>query len=272
MVAKVIVIASAKGGVAKTTTTINLGDALARMGYKVLVVDADPQRGNLTRAMGISHCDLNYTLANIMTAAIDFPEELERILNGALLHRASLDILPASKKLAGIANRLVVMRTSLYESDDLRMEHVLRTALQPLKERYDYIIIDCAPQADSLLINALTAADEVIIPVQAEYLAEEGIPDILETISAVRNSFNSDLAVAGILITLCHTTFNLCKNVQQTSLEAYGQEYHIFRQPITYSVRVAEHPVFGESIISYEPQNPAALAYQALAEEVAASA
>ena len=267
---KIIVIANAKGGVGKTTTTINLGDALSRMGRKVLLVDVDPQRGNLTRAMGYDHGELKYTLTNVMAAAIDFPEALSRILEGTLLCHDKVDLLPATKNLGGVSDRLVVMKNSIYTGGD-QCVSVLRSSLLPIRDQYDYIIIDCAPQTDMLLINALAAADEVIIPVQAEFLAGEGIPDILETVCAVRNSYNPTLKVAGILITLCHTTFNLCKDVRATIMEVYGRDYHIFEEPISYSVRVAEHPVYGESIISYEPKNPAALAYQALAREVAAN-
>lgn len=266
--ANIIAIANAKGGVGKTTSAINLGDALARMGKKVLLVDTDPQRGNLTRALGFAHGELKTSLANVLTTVVDFPEELKRVLDGAILHCNAVDLLPANKRLVMVSDRLVVMRNSIYGDDTLPMERVLHTALELIRDRYDYIIVDCAPQTDILLFNALAAADEVIIPVQAEYLAEEGIPDILETVRAIRDRFNSRLRVGGILITLCHATYNLCKNVQKTIAETYGQEYRVFPEPISYSVRVAEHPIFGESIISYEPRNPAALAYQSLAMEV----
>lgn len=260
-------VANAKGGVGKTTTTINLGTALALAGRRVLLIDFDPQKAGLTMAMGYSPQDLHCTTTNLMSAALDCPEDLPRYIERATQTQKSPHVLPSDKKLAGVATRLAIEK-SLVMGSDAGPEYTLRAVTDLLRDLYDDIIIDCGPKLDMLMTCALTAADLVIIPVQAHYLSEEGLSDILETIRYVQQHFNPCLSIAGILLTMYQAQTNLCRSVKAQVEELYSGECHVFRQPIAWSIRVAEHPAYGESLFSIDPKNPAALAYAAMAAEV----
>lgn len=180
---KVIICANQKGGVAKTTTTVNLGIGLARLGKKVLLIDNDPQ-GSLTEALGYQQPDsLDTTLANIMDAVLN--EELVNVEAGILHHEEGVDLMPANIELSGVETSLIGIMSS---------ETILKEYIEMIGPRYDYVIIDCSPNLGQLTLNALVAADEIIIPVQAAYLSIKGLEQLLKTISKVKRKMNPKMA------------------------------------------------------------------------------
>ena len=269
--AHTISIINSKGGVGKTTTALNLGAALASNGKRTLLIDNDPQ-GNLTAALGYTPAEQPRTLANLLLAAIDYPEDLELHLQRTILHTDSgLDLIPANRRLADAAARLQVMQLSQYNAvGDVgrASEKVTASLLEMLRQRYDYIIIDCGLKHELLSVNALAAADYCIIPVQAHFLASEGIPDVLELVKSVQVKFNPKLEIAGILLTMFQSRPQLCQSVKASVAEVYGESFHVFQRPIEYSIKVAECPAAGQSIFEYAPKNAAADSYRSLAEEV----
>lgn len=268
---RIITITNQKGGVGKTTSALNLGAALATAEKKTLLIDNDPQ-GNLTAALGYTPAEQKYTLANLLLAAVDYPEDLELHLKRTILHTdTGPDLIPANRRLADAAARLQVMQLSQYNAvgDTERFcEKVMASVLAPLEADYDYIIIDCGLKHELLTVNALAASDYCIIPVQAHFLASEGIPQVLNLVRSVQTKFNPNLKIAGILLTMYQSRPQLCHSVQESVSDIYGEMYHVFEQPIEYSIKVAECPAAGKSIFNYAPKNAAALSYRSLAEEV----
>lgn len=260
-----------KGGVGKTSTVVNLGAALSKAGKNVLVIDNDPQ-GNLTAAFGYTPQELGETLANLIFMAIDYPEDLDAHLSHAVLHtETGVDLIPSNKRLSDAAARLQVMQLSQYNTfGDIKRysEKIMDTILSKLKSQYDYIIIDCGLQYELLTANALVASDYCIIPVQAHFLASEGIPEVLDMIRSVQARFNPKLQIAGILLTMYQSRPQLCQSVRESVSEIYGQDFHVFERPIEYSIKVAECPAAGCSIFEHAPKNAAAESYRSLAEEV----
>lgn len=273
MLCNVLSISNQKGGVGKTSSALNLGAALNIAGKKALLIDNDPQ-GNLTAALGYTPAEQPRTLANLLLAAIDYPEDLELHLQRAILRMESgIDLIPANRRLADAAARLQVMQLSQYNAVgdvDRACEKVMATLLEPLKLQYDYIIIDCGLKHELLTVNALAASDYCIIPVQAHFLASEGIPDVLELVKSVQTKFNPNLKIAGILLTMYQSRPQLCQSVKVSVSEVYGEDFHVFQRPIEYSIKVAECPAAGQSIFEYAPKNAAAESYRSLAEEVLA--
>lgn len=271
MFSKVFTLTNQKGGVGKTSSALNLGAALSISGKKVLIIDNDPQ-GNLTAALGYTPAEQSRTLSNLLLAAIDYPEDLELHLDRTVIHTDSgVDLIPSNRRLADAAARLQVMQLSQYNAVgdvDRACEKVMASLLEPLRPKYDYIIIDCGLKHELLTVNALAASDYCIIPVQAHFLASEGIPDVLELVKSVRMKFNPDLKIAGILLTMYQSRPQLCQSVKSSVGEIYGEAFHVFQRPIEYSIKVAECPAAGQSIFEYAPKNAAAESYRSLAEEV----
>ena len=240
-----LAITNAKGGVGKTTTCANLGAALSAAGKRVLLVDNDPQ-GDLTRVMLADPKSLKYTLSNLMNAILD-DAELEDFADKALIEGNSVHYIPANSKLAGVSNRLIALQMS---------------------SRYRGGDAGGTPSMDLLTINALAAADQAIVPVQAHYLAMEDMADTLDVIRTIQLGINPKLTVGGILLTMYQGRTNLCRSIQKELQSGYGGAFVVFSSPIDYTIRVAEHPIAAASIFDFEPDNPAARAYSAVAQEV----
>lgn len=268
---KIIAVTNQKGGVGKTTTTVNLGAALSSAGKKVLVIDNDPQ-GSLTASFGYTPAEQKRTLNNLMLAAIDYPEDLEMRIERTIIKTGSgIDLIPCNKRVADTAARLQVMQLSQYNAvgeADKSCEKVMALIADVLRNRYDYIIIDCGLKYELLTVNALSASDYCIIPVQAHFLASEGIPEVLELVRVVQAKFNPALKIAGILLTMYQSKPQLCESIRESVVDIYGTKINVFPQPIEYSIKLAEAPAAGQSIFVYRPKNPAAASYRLLAQEV----
>lgn len=254
---KTIAICNQKGGVGKTTTAINVGIGLVRKGYKVLLVDVDAQ-GSLTAGLGVDQPDkLDNTLADIMNVIIE--SEVPDIEAVILHHNEGIDFIPSNIDLAGLEIKL---------TNIISRETVLSQCLEDMKENYDYIILDCTPSLGTLTINVLTAADEVMIPVQAQYLSLKGLEQLLKSISQVRKRTNKGLQIAGILLTMVDSRTVCARTIMEMLYEAYGEKLNIYKSIIPKSVRVEESSLQGVSIYALDAEGKAAKAYQALTEEV----
>lgn len=255
--AKVIICANQKGGVAKSTSVVNIGIGLARAGKKVLVIDNDPQ-GSLTEALGIPEPDkLEITIANIMEWVLN--EDDFDLTAGIIRHEEGIDLLPANIELSGVETSLVGIMSS---------ETTLREYIDMIRDDYDYILVDCSPNLGQLTLNALVAADEVIIPVQAAYLPIKGLEQLLKTISRVKRKMNLGLHIIGILITMVDYRTIYAKEITEVLYENYGNSIHIFDEVIPLSVRAAEASAEGISIYKYDGKGKVAAAYQKITEEV----
>ena len=245
----VISVTNQKGGVGKTTTVLNLGAALCAMGKKVALIDNDPQ-GNLTAGLGYTPAEQSRTLTNLLLASIDYPEDIAFHLQKAVIHTdTGVDLIAANRRLADAAARLQVMQLSQYNAvgdAERTCESVMVGLLEHLRSSYDYILIDYGLKHELLTVNALVASDYCIIPVQAHFLASEGIPDVLELVKSVREKFNPRLQIAGILLTMYQSRPQLCRSVRESVGEVYGESFRIFDRPIEYSIKVAECPAAGQ--------------------------
>ena len=247
---KIIAITNQKGGVGKTTSTVNLGASLAQLGNKVLLIDIDPQ-GNATSGVGINKGDMDQCIYNILVEDLEakevcIPTEVE-----------NLSIIPATIQLAGAEIELV---------PTISREVKLKKALESIKDYYDYILIDCPPSLGLLTINALTSADSVIIPVQCEYYALEGLSQLLNTIRLVQKHLNKQLMIEGVLLTMLDARTNLGLQVIE-EVKMYFQD-KVYKSIIPRNVRLGEAPSHGQPITVYDPKSKGAEVYLELAKEV----
>ena len=258
---KTLAIVNQKGGVGKTTTTANLGIGLANSGKKVLLVDCDPQ-ASLTVSLGYSQPDeLKVTLADLLKKVL--LDEPFQPMDGILPHAEGVDLLPANIALSGMEVSLV---------NAMSRETILKQYLEPVRKNYDYILIDCMPSLGMLTINALAAADSVLIPVQAQYLPVKGLEQLLQTVQKVRRQINPHLKIEGILLTMTDSRTTYDKQISNLIRQAYGGKIKVFEPTIPRSVRAAEISTTGESIFTYDPKGKVAEAYQSLTKEVLADA
>ena len=255
---KVIALTNQKGGVGKTTTAVNLGVCLSKQGKKVLLVDADAQ-ANLTMSLGYPRPDdLPISLATIMQDIID--DKLFDVQKGILHHSEGVDLLPSNIELSGLEVRLI---------NAISRERVLTTCINEVKKNYDYVLIDCMPSLGMLTINALAAADSVVIPTQPHYLSAKGLELLLRSVSKVRRQINPHLRIDGILMTMAMPRTNISKEVTALVRSAYGQNIKVFDAQIPHSIRAVEATAEGKSIFAYDKGGKVAAAYEQFGKEVA---
>ena len=257
MGAKVYCVCNQKGGCAKTVTSVNLGIGLAREGKRVLLLDIDSQ-GSLTASLGCQQPDqLTLTLTDALKAVIE--EEPFGYREGILHHSEGIDFLPANIELSGMEVTLV---------NAMSRETVLRRYLETVKEDYDVVILDCMPSLGMLTINALAASDEIIIPIQPQFLSIKGLEQLIRTIAQVKRQINPGLSIAGILITMPDMRTNYAKEIVELLHDTYDGKLRIFESIIPLSVRAAETSAEGKSIYLHDPAGKVAAAYTALTQEV----
>ncbi len=248
---RTIAIANQKGGVGKTTTAINLGASLAVAERRTLIIDVYPQ-ANASSGLGFERSTDSPNIYDVLVGN----HTLEEAIHPGL-HFPNLDLVPATRDLAGAEIEMVGM---------ISRETVLRRVLERVKDRYDFVLIDCPPSLGLLTLNTLTAADSVLIPIQCEFYALEGLSQLLNTIRLVQRALNPELSIEGVLLTMYDRRLNLSKQVAADAREYFGSK--VYRTAIPRNVRLAEAPSFGEPIIQYDVLSTGAQSYLALAKEV----
>lgn len=254
---KVIAVTNQKGGVGKTTTTENVAIGLARNGCNVLIVDFDPQ-GDLTSCLGWKNNDsLEHSVSSMLDDYInDNDINYESLI---LHHEENVDLIPANIELADFEMRLVSV---------INREQTLSNCIEPLRNQYDYIFIDCPPSLGMLTVNALSAADEVLIPVQTQYLPAKGMTKLLQTVGKVQRKINSNLKITGIVMTLADLNTNLTKSTIETIRESFGKNIRVFDTIIPKATKASEASISGKSIYMYAKDSKVALAYENLTKEL----
>lgn len=247
---RIIAIANQKGGVGKSTTAINLAACLAEKEQKVLIVDINPQ-GNATSGLGVSKDDVENTIYQVMLGTISADDAIQKDVFD------NLDVLPSNVNLAGAEIELI---------DVENREYILKNILYDIKDRYDYIVLDCPPSLSMLTVNAMTAADTVLVPIQCEYYALEGLTQLIHTINLVKRKLNPELELEGVVFTMYDARTNLSLQVVENVKENLGQ--NIYKTIIPRNVRLAEAPSHGLPINIYDSKSAGAESYRLLAEEV----
>ncbi|SHK53487.1 ParA family protein [Desulforamulus aeronauticus] len=247
---KIIAIANQKGGVAKTTTAVNVCASLALMGQPVLLVDIDPQ-GNASSGLGIDKNQLERCVYDVL---IDEVSPTDVIISTGI---RNFDILPSTIQLAGAEVEMVSL---------IAREQILKRALSPLKEKYQYIIIDCPPSLGLLTVNALAAADSLLIPIQCEFYALEGVGQLMNTVQLVQRHLNPSLEIEGVLLTMFDARLNLSIQVVDEVKKVFGNK--VFKNIVPRNVRLSEAPSHGIPVVIYDPKSRGSEAYQELAKEV----
>lgn len=247
---RIIAVANQKGGVGKTTTSINLAACLAEKGKKVLAVDMDPQ-GNLTSGLGVDKDSVEKSIYELIIGEVDIKE----VINKEVLE--NLDIIPTSIDLSAAEIELIGV-------DD--KEYILRNAIVQVKDQYDFVIIDCPPSLSMLTINAMTTADSVIVPIQCEYYALEGLSQLIHTVELVKDRLNSKLEIEGVVFTMYDARTNLSLQVVENVKDNLQQ--NIYKTIIPRNIRLAEAPSYGLPINKYDPKSTGAESYMRLADEV----
>lgn len=255
---KIIAIANQKGGVGKTTTAINLGVGLVKKGNRVLLVDLDPQ-GNATQGLGFDADVLEITISSILRKIIN-RDYMFTANYGILSHEEGIDLMPANIELSVLETELISLLFG--------REKILKTYLDMLKGGYDYIIIDCMPSLNLIAINALVAADEVIIPLHAQYYSVRGLEQLLQTIGSIKfNGLNGALQISRILYTCVNDRTTSFRGVQEIIKKAYGEEIKIYENYIPRSVKAEEAPSYGISVYDYDPMGRVSSAYSNFTDE-----
>ncbi|MDO4670577.1 MAG: AAA family ATPase [Aerococcus sp.] len=250
---KVIAVANQKGGVGKTTTAVNLAAALACEGKQILLVDSDAQ-GNATSGLGVNKAEVEVDIYDVLVTEVPIQTAI------VPTSRENLFLVPATIQLAGGEVELTKQE---------HRERRMKKALAQVRETYDFIIIDCPPSLGNLTINTFTAADSVLIPVQSEYYALEGLSQLLNTIQLVQHHFNPELTIEGVLMTMVDMRTNLSKEVVEEVRKYFGKK--VYETQIPRTVRLSEAPSYGQAIIDYDPTSKGAQVYLALAKEVLAN-
>ncbi len=253
----VMAVVNQKGGTGKSTTCENLGIGLANEGKRVLLIDSDPQ-GSLTISLGYPRPDeLEVTLTDILSKVIR--EQEISAEEGIIRHVEGVDLLPANIELSGLEVSLVNV---------MNREKILKQYIDTVKDRYDFVLIDCGPSLGMLTINALAASDSVMIPVQAQYLPAKGLELLLQTVNKVRKYINPKLRIEGILLTMVDSRTNYARDISNLIRNAYGGKLHVYKTDIPQSVRASEISAEGKSIYEHDPRGKVADAYRTLTKEV----
>ena len=254
---RVISVANIKGGVAKTTSAINLGTGLVRKGKKVLLIDLDPQ-GSLSLGLGVrDNKELDYTVSTIIQKLIN---EIEISDGEGIIHNdEGVDILPSNQSLRAVEQQL---------DEVMSKEHVLEEYIDSIRNQYDFIIIDCNPGVDNLILNALTCCDSVLIPSPPEYLCVEGLQEIIRIVGRVRKRLNRRIKIEGVLLTIVNGRTNIASDIMQKMDDAYGQHLKIFQTVIPESVKAKEAVANGISVFKQSPKSSVSLAYEGFVREV----
>ncbi len=254
---KIISIVNQKGGVGKTTTAINLGIGLQKLGKRVLLVDLDSQ-ANLTIGMGFDPEEIPETIADIIFKKLN-DDSIKIDKNKYLLTKEGVDIIPSDMKLSGVENLMI---------NAMNRENILKNILEEISNDYDYILIDCLPSLGMLTINALAVADSVIIPVQAQFYSLKGMQQLMNTIAKIKRQINKQLKIEGILVTMFDKRTNLSKEVAAAVRKVYGNDIKVFDTVIGISTKAAEAPSQGMSLIKYDKKGEVASNYEKLASEI----